>query len=230
MVVVKNATDPLGERCVARSGRAGSCTRQDHHAYHAHIDPPGGSHRRTRGELPRRNGYQADGRVRRRHRPRRVACGSGSAEKTCSSACARLIRWLMAAWESSSRSSRCSRATSPRGAQHASTRDCTAGGVNDGRTRLTGGTRLPGRRSRHAGRETAQADCGAQSGLTNRSRRLDPREMIGGTLPRIVRILATVLLVALVALTLLWLGQRRIIYLPFGNAPTAGSSGLPSAE
>jgi uncharacterized protein len=54
--------------------------------------------------------------------------------------------------------------------------------------------------------------------------------MIGGTLPRIVRILATVLLAALVALTLLWLGQRRMIYLPFGNAPTAASSGLPGAE
>src|SRR5262245_24582780 len=42
----------------SHSGRAGSSTRQDHHAYHAHIDAPGGSHRRTRGELPRRNGYQ----------------------------------------------------------------------------------------------------------------------------------------------------------------------------
>jgi fermentation-respiration switch protein FrsA (DUF1100 family) len=46
----------------------------------------------------------------------------------------------------------------------------------------------------------------------------------------IVRTLTTVLLAVLIALALLWLGQRRMIYLPFGKAPTAASSGLPGAE
>ena len=43
-------------------------------------------------------------------------------------------------------------------------------------------------------------------------------------------ILATILLVAVLALALLWVGQRRMIYFPFGNVPPAASLSLPRAE
>jgi fermentation-respiration switch protein FrsA (DUF1100 family) len=43
-------------------------------------------------------------------------------------------------------------------------------------------------------------------------------------------ILITVVLAVGLALALLWLGQRRLIYLPFGNVPPATSLGLPRAE
>ena len=40
----------------------------------------------------------------------------------------------------------------------------------------------------------------------------------------------SILLGAVLALALLWVGQRRMIYLPFGNVPPAASLGLPRAE
>lgn len=43
-------------------------------------------------------------------------------------------------------------------------------------------------------------------------------------------ILVAVLLGSALGLALLWLGQRRMIYLPFGNVPPAASVGLPRAE
>lgn len=42
--------------------------------------------------------------------------------------------------------------------------------------------------------------------------------------------LAVVLPGFVLVLALLWVGQRRMIYLPFGNVPPAASSGLPGAE
>ena len=43
-------------------------------------------------------------------------------------------------------------------------------------------------------------------------------------------ILVSLLLGAVLGLALLWVGQRRMIYLPFGNVPLLASSGLPRAE
>jgi fermentation-respiration switch protein FrsA (DUF1100 family) len=43
-------------------------------------------------------------------------------------------------------------------------------------------------------------------------------------------ILATILLALALALALLWVGQRRMIYFPFGNVPPAASLGLLRAE
>ena len=43
-------------------------------------------------------------------------------------------------------------------------------------------------------------------------------------------ILATILFAAVLALALLWVGQRRMIYFPFGSVPPATSLGLPRAE
>jgi fermentation-respiration switch protein FrsA (DUF1100 family) len=43
-------------------------------------------------------------------------------------------------------------------------------------------------------------------------------------------ILVAILLAVGLALALLWVGQRRMIYLPFGNVPPAASSGLWRAE
>lgn len=42
--------------------------------------------------------------------------------------------------------------------------------------------------------------------------------------------MATVLLIVLVALGLLWTGQRRIIYFPFGDVPSPSGAGLSRAE
>jgi uncharacterized protein len=43
-------------------------------------------------------------------------------------------------------------------------------------------------------------------------------------------ILVAILLGSALGLVLLWLCQRRMIYLPYGNVPSAASAGLPSAE
>src|SRR5688572_20002413 len=43
-------------------------------------------------------------------------------------------------------------------------------------------------------------------------------------------ILAAILLGLALGLALLWLGQRRMIYLPFGSVPPVASSNLPRAE
>jgi fermentation-respiration switch protein FrsA (DUF1100 family) len=43
-------------------------------------------------------------------------------------------------------------------------------------------------------------------------------------------ILVAILLGLGLGLALLWVGQRRLIYLPFGNVPPAASLGLPTAE
>ena len=43
-------------------------------------------------------------------------------------------------------------------------------------------------------------------------------------------ILTAIVLGLALGLALIWVGQRRMIYLPFGNVPPAASSGLPRAE
>ena len=43
-------------------------------------------------------------------------------------------------------------------------------------------------------------------------------------------ILSAILLAAVLVLALLWVGQRRMIYFPFGNVPPAANSGLLRAE
>ena len=45
-----------------------------------------------------------------------------------------------------------------------------------------------------------------------------------------LRVLAVIVLAVALGLTLLWLGQRRMIYLPFGNVPPVASSNLSRAE
>ena len=45
-----------------------------------------------------------------------------------------------------------------------------------------------------------------------------------------LRFLAAILLAVVLGLALLWLGQRRMIYLPFGNVPPLASSNLSRAE
>jgi fermentation-respiration switch protein FrsA (DUF1100 family) len=45
-----------------------------------------------------------------------------------------------------------------------------------------------------------------------------------------MRTLLTVLVIATVVLVLIWAGQRRMIYFPFGEVPPPAAAGLPSAE